>query len=168
MSDIASQMNREMGLDYNAFMELCRSNDYISSLGIDAPTLEGYLYPDTYRFLDIYTERDVIQIMVDEFQKRRDVLVECLLGIPSVDCYKPAGSFYTFPNFSAFYGKSFKGKKVEGSTQLAKFLLEEGKVALVPGIAFGADKNLRMAFACSTDNIKQGVERITKTLELLE
>ena len=106
--------------------------------------------------------------MVNEFQKRRNTLMECLLNIPSVDCYKPKGSFYTFPNFSAFYGKSFKGKKVEGSTQLAKFLLEEGKVALVPGIAFGADKNLRMAFACSTDNIKQGVERITKTLELLE
>ena len=109
-----------------------------------------------------------VRWMVNEFQKRRNALMECLLSIPSVDCYKPKGSFYTFPNFSAFYGKSFKGKKVDGSTQLARFLLEEGKVALVPGIAFGADKNLRMAFACSTDNIKQGVERITKTLELLE
>ena len=109
-----------------------------------------------------------VRWMVNEFQKRRNALMECLLSIPSVDCYKPKGSFYTFPNFSAFYGKSFKGKKVDGSAQLARFLLEEGKVALVPGIAFGADKNLRMAFACSTDNIKQGVERITKTLELLE
>jgi len=109
-----------------------------------------------------------VQWMVDEFQKRRNALIECLLSIPSVDCYKPVGSFYIFPNFSAFYGKSFKGKKVEGSIQLAEFLLKEGNVALVPGIAFGADKNLRMAFASSMDTINRGVDRIIKTLELLE
>jgi aspartate aminotransferase len=78
------------------------------------------------------------------------------------------GSFYTFPDFSAFYGKSFKEKKIEDSIQLANFLLEEGKVALVPGIAFGADRNLRLSFAASMDTIKQGVDRITKALDLLE
>ncbi|MCH2389051.1 MAG: pyridoxal phosphate-dependent aminotransferase [Nitrospinales bacterium] len=113
------------------------------------------------------TESDVSR-MVDEFQKRRDTLLNCLLKIPSVECYKPIGSFYTFPDFSAFYGKSFKGKKVEGSIQLASFLLEEGKVALVPGLAFGTDRNLRLSFAASMDTIKQGVDRITKALELLE
>ena len=112
------------------------------------------------------TESDVSR-MVDEFQKRRDTLLNCLLKIPSVECYKPIGSFYTFPDFSAFYGKSFKGKKVEGSIQLASFLLEEGKVALVPGLAFGTDRNLRLSFAASIDTIKQGVDRITKALELL-
>jgi aspartate aminotransferase len=81
-----------------------------------------------------------VQWMVGQFQKRRNSLMECLLGIPSISCYKPMGSFYAFPAFSAFYGKSFQGKKIEGSIQLADFLLEEGKVALVPGIAFGADK----------------------------
>jgi aspartate aminotransferase len=112
------------------------------------------------------TEADVRQ-MVDEFQKRRDILLSSLLKIPSVECYKPIGSFYTFPDFSAFYGRSFKGKKIEGSIELASFLLEEGKVALVPGIAFGADKNLRLSFAAPIDNIKQGVERISKALKLL-
>jgi len=113
------------------------------------------------------TEVDVNQ-MVEKFQKRRDALLNCLLKIPFVACYKPVGSFYTFPDFSAFYGKSFKGKKIEDSIQLANFLLEEGKVALVPGIAFGADKNLRLSFAASMDTIKQGVDRITKALDLLE
>jgi len=113
------------------------------------------------------TDADVRQ-MVGEFQKRRDTLVNCLLKIPFVECYKPVGSFYTFPDFSAFYGKSFKGKKIEDSIQLANFLLEEGKVALVPGIAFGADRNLRLSFAASMDTIKQGVDRITKALDLLE
>jgi len=113
------------------------------------------------------TEVDVNQ-MVEKFQKRRDALLNCLLKIPFVACYKPIGSFYTFPDFSAFYGKSFKGKKIEDSIQLANFLLEEGKVALVPGIAFGADKNLRLSFAASMDTIKQGVDRITKALDLLE
>ena len=112
------------------------------------------------------TEVDVNQ-MVDKFQKRRDALLNCLLKIPFVACYKPIGSFYTFPDFSAFYGKSFKGKKIEDSIQLANFLLEEGKVALVPGIAFGADKNLRLSFAASVHTIKQGVERISKALKLL-
>jgi aspartate aminotransferase len=52
--------------------------------------------------------------------------------------------------------------------QLANFLLDEGKVALVPGIAFGAEKNLRLSFAASMDTIIQGVDRITKALDLLE
>ena len=112
------------------------------------------------------TEAD-IRRMVNEFQKRRDILLSSLLKIPSVECYKPVGSFYTFPDFSAFYGRSFKGKKIEGSIELASFLLEEGKVALVPGIAFGADKNLRLSFAASVNTIKQGVERISKALKLL-
>ena len=94
--------------------------------------------------------------------------MNCLLKIPFVECYKPVGSFYTFPDFSPFYGKSFKGKKIEDSIQLANFLLEEGKVALVPGIAFGADRNLRLSFAASMDTIKQGVNRITEALDLLE
>jgi len=113
------------------------------------------------------TDADVRQ-MVDEFQKRRDVLLNYLQKISSVECYKPVGSFYTFPDFSAFYGKSFKGKKVENSIQLANFLLEEGKVALVPGIAFGADRNLRVSFASSMDTIQQGVNRIAKALEQLD
>ena len=112
-------------------------------------------------------DADVRQ-MIEEFQKRRDALLNCLLKIPCVECYKPVGSFYTFPDFSAFYGKAFKGEKIEGSIQLANFLLEEGKVALVPGIAFGADRNLRLSFAASMDTIKQGVDRITKALDLLE
>ena len=112
------------------------------------------------------TEADIKQ-MVDEFQKRRDILLSSLLKIPSIECYKPVGSFYTFPDFSAYYGRSFKGKKIEGSIELASFLLEEGKVALVPGIAFGADKNLRLSFAASVNTIKQGVERISKVLKLL-
>ena len=113
------------------------------------------------------SEADVRQ-MVDEFQKRRDFLFNCLIKIPFVKCYKPVGSFYMFPDFSAFYGKSFKGIKVNNSTQLASFLLEEGKVVLVPGIAFGADRNLRISFAASMDTIKNGVDRIIKTLELLK
>lgn len=113
------------------------------------------------------SETDVSS-MVEKFQQRRDALLNYLLKIPLMKCYKPVGSFYIFPDFSAYYGKSFKGKKVVGSIQMASFLLEQGDVALVPGIAFGADKNLRMAFASSMDTIKQGVDRITKSLELLE
>ncbi|KMP10616.1 aspartate aminotransferase [Candidatus Nitromaritima sp. SCGC AAA799-A02] len=109
-----------------------------------------------------------VKRMVEEFQNRRNILLNGLLGIPGVTCYKPVGSFYTFPDFSAFYGKSFNGKKVEGSVTLAEFLLEEGKLALVPGIAFGADRNLRMSFAASMDTIREGMSRLTEALAQLK
>jgi len=109
-----------------------------------------------------------VKRMVDEFQKRRDALLDRLLDIPGVTCHKPVGSFYTFPDFSAFYGKAYGGTTIGGSITLAEFLLDEGKVALVPGIAFGADNNLRMAFAASMDVINQGVERIAEALVRLQ
>jgi len=111
--------------------------------------------------------QDEVVRMNSEFQHRRDVLVEELRKIPGLSCYRPAGSFYSFPNFSAYYGKRWQGKTIAGSLDMADFLLREGKVALVPGIAFGADESLRMSFATSLENIQRGIARIAATLEKL-
>jgi aspartate aminotransferase len=110
---------------------------------------------------------DVLE-MVREFEKRRDVMVGQLAAIPGVSCNKPNGSFYSFPDFSALYGKKDRsGKVIQGSLDFTEFLLTEKKVAIVPGIAFGADANARMSFATSLDKIEEGVKRIKEAVELL-
>ena len=108
-----------------------------------------------------------IRKMVAEFKKRRDCLMDRYAKIESVSCYQPVGTFYTFPDFSGLFGKHWKGKTLQGSLDVAEFLLEEAKVALVPGIAFGADHNLRLSFATSMENIKEGMDRIESAVKSL-
>ncbi len=108
-----------------------------------------------------------IQKMVTEFKKRRDYLMDRYAKIEGVSCYKPIGSFYTFPDFSGVFGKQWNGKTIKESLDVAEFLIEEAKVALVPGIAFGADHNLRLSFATSMENIQEGMDRIESALNTL-
>ncbi|MGP0566336.1 MULTISPECIES: pyridoxal phosphate-dependent aminotransferase [unclassified Nitrospina] len=108
-----------------------------------------------------------IASMVDAFTQRRNVLMDRYAAIDGVKCYKPVGSFYSFPDFSAYYGRTHKGKTLNGSLDIADFLLEEAKVAVVPGIAFGADANQRLSFATSLQNIEEGLDRIQKALATL-
>jgi len=105
--------------------------------------------------------------MVREFKKRRDWIVRALEEIPGVSCYKPEGSFYVFPDFGAYLGKKFDGKVISTSLDLAEFLLEQARVAVVPGIAFGGEGHLRISFATSLENIKEGVSRIKQAVNLL-
>ncbi len=108
-----------------------------------------------------------IQKMVVEFNKRRDYLMDRYSKIDGISCYKPVGSFYTFPDFSGVYGKQWNGNTIKGSLDIAEFLIEEAKVALVPGIAFGADNNQRLSFATSMKNIIEGMDRIETAMKSL-
>ena len=112
--------------------------------------------------------QDNLERMVEEFTKRRNLLIDLLTEIEGVSCYRPAGSFYTFPDFSVYYGKSYQGETMKGSVEFARFLLQEAKVALVPGIAFGADNNVRLSFATSQEVIRQGMGRIVKAVASLQ
>lgn len=105
-----------------------------------------------------------IRQMVEEFQRRRDIMIGGLNKIEGTSCYNPVGAFYAFPNFSGNYGKVWNGKKIEGSLDFAEFLLKEAKVALVPGVAFGADENARMSFAASIETIQKGLDRISQAV----
>jgi len=104
----------------------------------------------------------------DAFIPRRAFFVEALESIAGVSCVTPMGAFYVFPNFSAYYGKSFNGQVIDGSVALADYFLSEAKVASVPGAAFGADAFIRFSFATSMETIKKGMERIKQALAALQ
>lgn len=111
------------------------------------------------------TPDSVVQAMASEFDKRRQHIMERLDGIPGLTYVEPEGAFYIFPNFSSFTGKTIKGRKIKGSLDLAEMLLNEAKVAVVPGIAFGTDNHFRMSYATSMANIDKGLNRIAEALK---
>lgn len=111
--------------------------------------------------------QDLVQAMVGEFQKRRDYVINRLNSLEGVSCIKPVGAFYAFPNFSSYLGKSFRGKPIRDSMDLADYLLDVARVAVVPGAAFGAEGFERLSFATSMENIEIGMDRIEKTIREL-
>ncbi len=96
-----------------------------------------------------------LQKMVDVFRKRRDLIVEGLNNIPGIKCLKPAGAFYVFPNVKGL----FKPGRAN-SMELSDYLLDKAKVAITPGIAFGAEGYLRLSYATSEKAIHEGLKRI--------
>jgi aspartate aminotransferase len=108
-----------------------------------------------------------VSVMVREFEKRRTYIIERLNSMPGVTCFTSTGAFYAFPNFSALYGKSFNGRVITNSTEFADYLLEEARVALVPGIAFGDDRHARLSYASSMENITEGLNRIERAIQNL-
>jgi len=112
--------------------------------------------------------QDAVTLMVREFDKRRVYMVERLNKVKGITCLRPNGAFYAFPNITGLLGKNFNGKILGNSSDVATFLLEEVKVALVPGSAFGAEGYLRLSYATSQENIKEGVDRIEKAVGTLK
>ncbi len=105
---------------------------------------------------------------LEQFAKRRQTIVDGLKALPGVTCDPaPQGAFYAFPDVSALYGKSYEGKKIDGSMAFAEILLEKANVSVVPGIAFGEDRCVRLSYATSEDVIKKGLERIGEFLNKL-
>lgn len=100
-----------------------------------------------------------------EFEKRAKYMSDRLNAIKGVISPKPTGAFYCFPDVSAYYGRTIGGKKIQNSMDFASALLEQASVALVPGGPFGCDKNVRLSFATSTEQITKGIDRIEKWLK---
>ena len=103
-----------------------------------------------------------VEKMRDEFQKRRDFLVDELNKIPNLKCRLPRGAFYAMPNISYYIHNNKLG--IKNCVKMCEYLLEKHKVAIVPGSAFGADKYVRFSYATSMENIKEGVKRFKKGL----
>ena len=111
--------------------------------------------------------QDKVEEMLIEFGTRKDYISSFLNNIIGVKCYVPMGAFYVFPDISYYFGKKFKGKTISNSIELTDFLLDEGKVAVVPGIEFGSDNHIRISYATSMKDIIEGTKRIKESLEKL-
>jgi aspartate aminotransferase len=108
--------------------------------------------------------KQAIEKMRVEFEKRGKYMAERLNSIPGVQCPEPTGAFYCFPDVSEHYGRNINGAEIKGSMDFAKALLEQANVAVVPGLPFGCDGNIRLSFACSLDDISKGLDRLQKWL----
>jgi aspartate aminotransferase len=99
------------------------------------------------------------------FDERRVAMVKLLRAIPGVSCREPKGAFYTFPDVSAYVGKKTpEGVTLADDVQLCDWLVDAGKVAVVPGSGFGAAGFVRLSYACSMQNIETGLDRLAKSL----
>ena len=111
--------------------------------------------------------QDTVAMMVREFQKRRDVIVERLNKIAGIRCLKPEGAFYVFPNISELLGKTAEGKQLSSPCDVADYLLDEAKVAGVPGEDFGSQQHIRFSYATSLEDIEKGCTRIRDAVSKL-
>jgi aspartate aminotransferase len=98
------------------------------------------------------------------FDRRRRRTYELLLAIPGVECVEPQGAFYAFPSFEAALGRPLRGRTPATTMELAEVVLEEAKVAFVPGEAFGAPGHARFSYALGDDDLVEGLTRIAKLL----
>ncbi len=102
---------------------------------------------------------EFIKEMQKVFDERRVMMVEMLKDVNDIVCITPKGAFYVFVNVSKLYGKTFEGQVIDGSLSFADAALKKG-VALIPGIAFGNDECIRLSYAISKEDIKEGLERL--------
>lgn len=112
--------------------------------------------------------QDFLPTMLAEFDRRRKYMIGRFEDMKGVTCARPLGAFYAFPNVSSYYGKKFDGKAISSSLELSDYLLEKFNVAVVPGVAFGDDRYIRLSYATSMANIEKGLDRIENALKQLE
>ncbi len=105
-----------------------------------------------------------VAMMREAFDRRRQTMVDLLNGIPGVDCLDPQGAFYCFPSFKDVLGRDFGDRMANSTLDLSEIILEQAKVAIVPGEAFGAPGYARLSYALGDDDLAEGVTRIAKLL----
>jgi aspartate aminotransferase len=112
--------------------------------------------------------RDDVNRMVDAYQSRRDLVLAGLRAIPGLKIADIPGTFYAFPDVSAFLGKKAGNHVIDTSDQLCDWLLEEHGVSTVPGTAFGSANSIRLSFAASEENLQKALHRIAQGLNSLK
>ncbi len=108
--------------------------------------------------------QDCVSRMTKAFEERGTYMVSRLRAIPGIFCAEPQGAFYVFPDVSAYYGKKAEGREINGSLDMADYLLEKARIAAVPGIAFGDDRFIRFSYATDLDTITEGMNRLEAAL----
>jgi len=112
--------------------------------------------------------QESVEKMRLEFDRRRLMMLEGLRAIPGIKCHRPGGAFYLFPDVGELLGKRFRGRILSSSLKIAEVLLEEFRVAVVPGEAFGAPGYLRLSYATSRDQIEKGLKALSLFVEQLD
>jgi aspartate aminotransferase len=118
----------------------------------------------TYKALTDGKTQECIDDMRNEFKKRRGYMMQTVDAMEYADYVMPGGAFYMMVDVSSAFGKTVDGKKIEGSLDFSDVLLDKKKVAAVPGVAFGADNYVRLSYATSMENIKEGLKRLDEFL----
>ncbi len=108
-----------------------------------------------------------VQAMVDVFARRREKMLGLIAKIDGLSAVEPDGAFYVMLVVGGLYGKSYKGRKIDGSIAFSDALLEAEKVATVPGVSFGADDCLRLSYSMSEADIEEGLARIARFVSAL-
>jgi aspartate/methionine/tyrosine aminotransferase len=103
---------------------------------------------------------DAANEMRAAFERRRNTMVAMLNDVAGIECVAPGGAFYTFPNVAGLLGVDLSGRVAESSLALAELLLDEIKIAVVPGEAFGAPGYVRLSFALADDDLAEGLTRL--------
>ena len=106
-----------------------------------------------------------IQYMVDEFKRRRDLVLQLLSEIDGFKLNVPEGAFYVFPDVSSFFGKTLRGRNIHNATDFSLYLLEEAMVATVTGKAFGDANCIRFSYAASEEDLREAIRRIKESLQ---
>lgn len=106
--------------------------------------------------------------MAESFDERRIYVIKRLNEIELIKINIPKGAFYIFPQVSAYYGRKYKDTIINDSVSFCKYMLEEMRIALVPGSAFGDDGGIRLSYAASMEDIKNGLDRFEEGLKKLK
>ena len=106
-----------------------------------------------------------IQYMVDEFKRRRDLVLQLLNEIEGFKLNIPEGAFYVFPDISSFFGKTLRGRVINNASDFSLYLLEEAMVATVTGEAFGDANCIRFSYAASEKDLREAIRRIKESLQ---
>ncbi len=107
---------------------------------------------------------EAVAMMREAFDRRRLTMYKLLNEIPGVTCVEPEGAFYAFPSFKGVVGRVIGGVGTSNTLELAEVILEQAKVAIVPGEAFGAPGYARLSYALGDDDLVEGVTRIADLL----
>jgi len=112
--------------------------------------------------------QDCVEEMRLAFKRRRDLVVDLARAIPGWNVNVPQGAFYLFPEVSSYFGKTYMGREIKDSSDLAMFLVEQAHVATVAGDAFCLPGYIRLSYATSDANIREAFSRISSALKLLK
>lgn len=112
--------------------------------------------------------KDDLNHMISVFEQRRNLMVKMISEMKDVSIIKPSGAFYVMMNIENYFNKEINGNEIKNSLDFSNYLLDEAKVAVVPGIAFGLDSYVRLSYATSEENIKEGLGRINEFLKKIQ